>query len=861
MEILGVRFGLTLSDQTLRNQIAASGFDVTKVKFDKKRDRYLATAKNDRGLEIERAGKTERLALSNLLLACTRRNGRNSMRLSSWSTTFTDQVQAIAEAYAKAPIYDPKASSAFMELARDCERRATVLREHLQIQIVNNPEPYPKAQKLVDDIRKKRRLIVSRAGIDHPIWSKDQVIAYRICHDVLGYAAADAGWDWQGENMAFAAHVALLPAIAQKALFTESIASAAYATTFRAYGPQKVTLFPAFMDRAQKDEGHQAHPGVHPDTSYPPMPVPTAKDDTVSHIVLGSLLDGLDRRHAAPQYIDPSRLMDPNAGWQSGEEPITTNTGQTLKEAYGDPLQTDLVRDNAAKMIPQYNGTEWAKLNQDDPAELQKMKEAIVNAFRAVLLSPRKDLMWNTIHYQDLRSVPANESDPAAYWNALENSRQDWNEARGYDRFSHVPYMKYLPAFINIMVQRNYEAGYDIGLEKAKRTLMEWHTYYEDQLMAEDEDKPEGKRRAGFQIEARVNTLIGKKLKTIIAESKPDLDKAVTYQVKRQLKETPEDVGSLRAASYADPWADDPKTIDRSKYGAFMGSHVKAIAQIGRYADQILQAALQDVHEHDGTGHHFRSVVLQLGMPGVGPKVCSFAWLMLQPMTSQLATIDTHILDTLGMNEKQYNNRDYFGMERTLRARADAAGYQDMPLGQVQWGLWDYKRTGPGSHQDHSGLKALDPMSHETVDWSSKQQPINAEQAVLHKQQWQSEQIPYAEWWYHTKPAGDDAWDDWQETMSPGVAKKNIPYSNLPTDYGPNVYTRTSSIIVRPWYIHPATGQRITGQPGQTIMEHVMQETGLTPVQVWAQFGDDQVGKDRASDIGGPLATWSSAQL
>jgi hypothetical protein len=57
-------------------------------------------------------------------------------------------------------------------------------------------------------------------------------------------------------------------------------------------------------------------------------------------------------------------------------------------------------------------------------------------------------------------------------------------------------------------------------------------------------------------------------------------------------------------------------------------------------------------------------------------------------MTSQLATIDTHMMDVLGHNyEKEMNNRDYFKFERELAAGRDAAGYGHVPLGAFQWGM------------------------------------------------------------------------------------------------------------------------------------------------------------------------------
>lgn len=872
MEILST--GLTFSSNDLREQIEALGWEVIKIKFDSKIDRYSAEAKNESGLKLTRNGKTERLALSNLLMAITRRSSMS--RLARWNTTFVDRQAEIAEAYSKAPLYETKASIAFQELAADCERRAKTISEHIQVQIVNDPEPYKNAEKLSDDVKKHRRLQVSRAGADHPLWTEQQVVAYRICHDVLGYVAAGSGWDWAGENLAFAHHAQLLPEEAQKALFTESIAGTAYAVYYKAYGQQKVTLFPQFMDEAQEKENpHKGYPGVHPSQSIPAVPVPAAK-----HIVEGSAQDDNSEAHTASYAfgafdartaatgtgtINP-QITDRNYNWQSPyyEEPVRDTNGLTLQEQYGDPIQGQAVSENASLIstsnAPSAGGKEWAYLNQENPAELAVMKRAIVNAFRVVLLSPRKDLRWNAVHYQHISHIPGDEDRPGVYWDTLEKARQDWNQKRGFDPLGHLPYAKYIPTLINIMSQRHYDEGYDAALARTKELLRDWTTEEQNKLLREDEAKPEARRREGFQIETKANYNLAKRIKLYIAESQPNLDHRITYQVRQQLKEEPINVRDFVHAST--DWLDEDlynhTPTDKTRYGAFMGNHLKAIAKVSQYVDQILQAALEDVHEHDAAGYHFRSCVLQLNIPGVGPKVCSFAWLLLQPMTSQLATIDTHMMDLLGKPEKEMNNRDYFGMERMLQAGRDAAGYQHIPMGQFQWGMWDYKRTGAGSHQDHSAMAVLDPTPHDSIDWAAKEQPISAQQAMAWKDMWRT-QPP--EWWAQTLPARQQVWDDYQNEVK-GTAQGKVPYLGVPDGYGPDVYSPVTSRTAMRWddegnvlpippmtpdqrrayVIHPQTGQHLIGRVGQSAMSHIMETMGHDdPREVWN--ANYQVGK------------------
>jgi hypothetical protein len=872
MEILSTEIGLTYSHKALRAQIEASGWTVTKVKLDSKSGRYVAEAKDERGTKLERKGKTEQLALSNLLIAVNHRT--SSTHLGRWDHTFNSQLEEIAQAYSKAPLYEPKASASFMELAKDCERRVEVLRQHLDIQVVLDPEPYKKPEQLFKDVRKSRRLKVSRAGADHPVWTEKQVIDYRICHDVFGYVASGAGWDWAGENEAFAFHAEILPEEAQKALFTESIASTAYAAYYRAYGQQKVALFPKFMDQAQKKNNpYKGHPGVHPTQTLPPGPEPSVK-----HIVEGSFIPGIDEltepeniRLAATGTgtIDPT-LADPNVGYESPymDNPMTTANGMTIQQAAGNPLESAKVSENAnlintsnapsagAKSGIPNSGTEWAYLNKEDPTQLATMKRAIVNAFRVVLLSPRKDLRWNAIHYQDISHIPGDEDNPKVYWDTLEQKRQEWNESRGYDRYAHLPYMKQMPALVNTLYQKNPSRGFPYAQKRAAEMVQNWITEEQNRQLALDADKPESKRRQSFQVDTKANYELTKRLQTYLAEHKPNLDHQMTKKVKQRFKDKGLDskqfLPTLSAALDESPEDihEPAPAADVSKYGAFMGEHLKAIAKVSRYVDQILEAALDDVHQHNGQGFHFRSCVLQLNIPGVGPKVCSFAWLLLQPMTSELATIDTHMMDLLGHQEKEMNNRDYFGMERELRAGRDAAGYQHMPMGQFQWGMWDYKRTGAGSHQDHSAMSVLDPKPHTSIDWAAKEQPVGAAGAVEWKNMWQTDP---PEWWKQTLPARQDAWNEFQATTAAGTSKSKVPYVGIPDGYTQNPNSNQLQPLSRtaswpqnqtPWIVHPRSGEMLHGQPGQSIMSHALGALSVTdPREVWSQLPDELVGR------------------
>lgn len=900
--------GISTPLNELYQQVEATGWQVKKVGWSTKFNSYLAVGQNPYGEQVEKTGNTPETAIANILIAVTRKNNIRTTaqwKVGMWKTMFTDQLQPIAEAYAQAAVYEPKAAAAFKELADDSTRRANVLRQQLTIEVTDNPEPYANAQEMAEDIHKRKHFVVSRAHSEHPIWTPEQNVDFRIVHDVLGHAVSGGDFGWQGENLACAAHFPLLSATAQGALFCECIAQTAYAAYYRSFGPQKVALFPQFYEPAQQAEGvGPSFQGVHPSQTTAPVAMPSVAPSPSTGLPKDNIppheypqIEGLGLSPFPQTGYLPStglhfgafseNLADPNSGWSSGIEPMEPNAYLH----HGDPMEGQSVMDNA-RLID----TEWSELKDGEgKPDYERMKLAIVNAFRAVLLSPRKDLRWNTIHYQDLMGVPPGVTDPAVYWNALEHKRQEWNVNRFGEesRYAHLPYARFVPQFENIIYQMNPQQGWANAKERAQQIIYDWRTEEQERLMGEDADLPEEKQRSSDEIERRANEALAKRLNLYIKEFQPKLDFASKTAEQQPLFESPI----------------EPRKEIPGRYGAWMGTHLKAIAQISQHVDELLKAALEDVHEHDGAGHHFRSAVLQMGISGVGPKVASFAWLLLQPMTSQLATIDTHMMDVLGRHyEKDMNNRDYFKFERELAAGRDAAGYSHIPLGAFQWGMWDFKRTGPGSHQDHSGLKVLTPQPHETIDWQSKAQNLKGDN-------WTP-----PDWWNNTQAARNQVGQEWDENVAPAVAANQIPYNVLgpvvasqrvskPTrpdqfytewnkrepihmdeakvlgEYAagakfskseiegfldaheddvhvdfPDTYhdfreeflkwfdryhqssVKSAAEIQRtPVFKHPDTGEIITGMPGETIMQHAVKTLGLSTPEVWQRLVE--VGK------------------
>jgi hypothetical protein len=141
--------------------------------------------------------------------------------------------------------------------------------------------------------------------------------------------------------------------------------------------------------------------------------------------------------------------------------------------------------------------------------------------------------------------------------------------------------------------------------------------------------------------------------------------------------------------------------------------------------------------------------------------------------------------------------------------------------------MWDNKRTGPGSHQDHSGLRVLDPVPYDSIDWATKEQPINAAEAVEHKQNWHGNA---PDWWKNTEPYRKQIGEEWDQTID--APKTQVPFQAVASVF------KTSTVLRTPWFVHPQSGERLIGQPGQTLMQHITEQTHLSTPNVWTQVAE-----------------------
>ena len=154
----------------------------------------------------------------------------------------------VAAGYDALPKFDPRAAYAWKHLAQESKKHADYIKQYLNVTETDDPEPYDTSEDMIKDIRNNRNFIVSTANADHPIWTPEDNINFRIVHDVFGHAATDGDFGWHGENDACSTHFALSSPHAQKALATECLGQTGYAIDRGGFTDQRVGFIPGLHE-------------------------------------------------------------------------------------------------------------------------------------------------------------------------------------------------------------------------------------------------------------------------------------------------------------------------------------------------------------------------------------------------------------------------------------------------------------------------------------------------------------------------------------------------------------------------------------------------------------------------------------
>lgn len=487
---------------------------------------------------------------------------------------------------------------------------------------------------------------------------------------------------------------------------------------------------------------------------------------------------------------------DPNHDWQS---PYKSDFNDEMRGlAPGDQkIPEELL--GHVQSTAQDIDTGWY-LSQDP----HKWEQAVMNAFRVALLSPRKDFKWNAVHYQDVMDLPpdANSGD---LFRRLETRRQAWNNVYRGDPLVHVRYKKQLKKLEDQVAHSDPTLAPDdvrgIALGVIGKLMSNAEKFYVAYVM-----RSNPKRFNGKWIDPPTQTEIASKAQDAImgqldlSQGSPDSEKA-SFATALGLKPLAledyiqESRGRYEPGSFTGPKEEDlararegQKSI-RENYGAFIYDHLDSIEAVGKHINEVAQYAHDDITKYGGSGHYFRNNLLNLGILGVNPKVASFAWLLLAPRTSQLGTMDTHMARFLtgspetgthmpGNNEESAGTpHHYYNMERQLAAIRDRAGYSHIPLGQFQWVTWDMARqkdaeggaTEPGS--DHRSVANLNPKFYGDIDWPMTQ-----------RKQFGSGQVNYyhpPEWLRDAFQGRQDVAKDYVDTYG-GYAQSDRPEPDKP---------------------------------------------------------------------------------
>lgn len=151
-------------------------------------------------------------------------------------------IEGIAAEYEAAPTVERRAAEMWrLYVEREIEPRARHIRTQLTVLETREEDPYPDSAAQSEDIL-SGRFLVSSANCDHPAWTPDENISFRIVHDVLGHHQLRAAFDRTGEIAVFRWQLSWTPIYFKPILFTESLGQLSILWLTGAFGEQKVFI-------------------------------------------------------------------------------------------------------------------------------------------------------------------------------------------------------------------------------------------------------------------------------------------------------------------------------------------------------------------------------------------------------------------------------------------------------------------------------------------------------------------------------------------------------------------------------------------------------------------------------------------
>jgi len=153
--------------------------------------------------------------------------------------------QLVAEAYAKAPKFDPAAASSFEAMKPFVDKMFKRIEGVVDVQFV--PEhPYENAAELRQDVQQNGVLKISTLDAEHDIFDPETNAKFRAIHYYMSHIQRGTEFDAKGEIASYNAHLQTMPPKSHPALFTEVVGQACSFIVNGEFPEQKIALLPGF---------------------------------------------------------------------------------------------------------------------------------------------------------------------------------------------------------------------------------------------------------------------------------------------------------------------------------------------------------------------------------------------------------------------------------------------------------------------------------------------------------------------------------------------------------------------------------------------------------------------------------------
>jgi hypothetical protein len=158
---------------------------------------------------------------------------------------YSEYAKLVADAYAKAPAYDPAAVPAFEALIQHVEKMYGRINRKQPVEFVDG-QPYDSQEGMKQKVQETGVLEISKDFNSHPLFSELANLRFRAVHDMVSHLQKPNDFSLKGEIAGYNAAAKMCPPKAVGALFSEVVAQAATYIVSGEFGPQKLALLPGF---------------------------------------------------------------------------------------------------------------------------------------------------------------------------------------------------------------------------------------------------------------------------------------------------------------------------------------------------------------------------------------------------------------------------------------------------------------------------------------------------------------------------------------------------------------------------------------------------------------------------------------